>query len=132
MTYYINPIWFYLIDVCGSLKVVLGILSGCLIVVFLIGFLIITGIVADYEFDLNEECEKERNKISKKLRLFLIFGIISLCLFCVTPTKEGVTKMMIASVVTYENVESVKGDAKEIIDYITERAIEIKDNKTEE
>ena len=50
-------------------------------------------------------------------------------LFCIIPSKEGVTKMMIASVVTQENVQSVKGDVKELIDYITEKAIEIEVNK---
>lgn len=132
MTYYIHPIWFYLSDVCSGLKWTFGLFAGGLILLALIGFLIISGIATEMEFNLDEEEEKEQTKYYKKFKLALIIGIIFCCLFCITPTKEGVTKMMIASVVTYENVDTVKGDVKEIVDYITEKAIEIKSDKTEE
>ena len=44
----------------------------------------------------------------------------------VVPTEETVNKMMISSFVTKENVEKTKEEAKEIIDYIAEKAIELK------
>ena len=133
MTYYIHPIWFYLMDICESFKGVSLAIAIVLFIFTLGGILIICGIVTESDFsNLSDREKEEQNKWLKKFKVSTIFAIIFMCLFCVTPTKEGVTKMMIASVVTYENVEMVKGDAKEIIDYITEKAVEIKSDKKEE
>ena len=125
MTYYIHPIWFYLMDVCGSLKCglpVLAVLSALLA----IGL----GIFAIWFY--TEECgydDEESEKFFKKLKKFVKLSII-LCgvfsfLTIVTPSEAGLTKMMIASVMTEENVEEVKGDVKELIDYVADKATEI-------
>ena len=46
------------------------------------------------------------------------------------PSEETVNKMMISSFITKENVEKIKEEtkegAKEIVDYIAEKAIELK------
>lgn len=129
MTYYINPIWFYLSDICYSTKGVMLGMAITLVCFGLIGYLITSGIATEWEFHLNSEDEKKQEKWFKRFKVSIILGIIAMFLFCIIPSKEGVTKMMIASVVTQENVQSIKGDAKELIDYITEKAIEIEVNK---
>ena len=60
------------------------------------------------------------------IKASVLATIISAVLMIVVPTEETVNKMMISSFVTKENVEKTKEEAKEIIDYIAEKAIELK------
>jgi hypothetical protein len=63
-------------------------------------------------------------------RLFIstiITFIISLTLSIAIPTSKTVTKMLIASVVTVENVNEAKKDTKELVDYIFEKISEVKE-----
>ena len=129
MTYIINPIWFYLMDVCGGLGVACGIIGACLLIIGGTAGLLCGWLFFDPDVDGEDNFVKKGLKIMKKC---FIIGGICILLACVIPTKDGVTKMMISSVVTYENVETVKGDAKELVDYITEKALEVKGNETQE
>lgn len=133
MTYYINPIWFYLIELSESLKVLFLVISTCLGVFALAGILICISVEAEYCYTLDAEQHKNKAVWLKRFKMATILCIIFAVLCTITPSEKTATKMMIASVVTYENVDKVKGDAKEIIDYITEKAIEIKgEDKKEE
>ena len=129
MTYYINPIWFYLMDVCGNLQaafITFAILAGLVGVIFLIilGCLLTNG----YEFE-DEDDAKVLIKIKKGIILPFIFCTILTILSVATPSREGMTKMMIASVITQENVESVKGDVKELVDYVVDKATELSEKE---
>lgn len=126
MTYIINPIWFYLMDVCNNLQtafVVLAITTGLIGV----GFLITLAVMLDSGYKFEDESDATLlKKIKKTFTTAFIFCGVFIVLGVATPSKEGITKMLIASVITQENIESVKGDTKELIDYITEKVIEIK------
>lgn len=54
-----------------------------------------------------------------------VSAITTIILMVVVPSEETVNKMMISSFITKENVEKTK-EAKEIVDYIAEKAIELK------
>lgn len=127
MNYYINPIWFYLIDVCSSLR---GVFSGAILLSVLgfFGFTIAYLIpIGEGTYDMSDEEDvKLLKSVKRGMRITLILSIISSILVVATPSGDGVTKMMIASVITEENVESTKEDVKEIVDYITEKIIETK------
>jgi nucleoid DNA-binding protein len=45
-----------------------------------------------------------------------------------TPSSQTCEKMLISSVVTHENVESTKEDAKEFVDYLFEKIEELETN----
>ena len=74
----------------------------------------------------NEDDVKMLKGVKRGMRISLVLLIISAILTVATPSKDGVTKMMIASVITEENVEATKEDVKEIVDYITEKIVETK------
>lgn len=110
--YYINPIWFYFIGLCDS--------------VFMISIvaLFITGVgVGIYVVDAMYESRIVI--IPKKIIAILILSII---LIIFTPSSNTVKEMMIASVVTHENVDATIEDVKELIDYTIEKAGEFNDN----
>ena len=66
--------------------------------------------------------------INKFKKLFITGAIISI-LFCLTgtliPSKETCYSMAIASVATTENLDYAAEAGKNIVDYITEKAIEL-------
>lgn len=132
MTYYINPIWFYLMDICDWFK---GI-SIVILIISVVALIIETaGWMNDYmdEFggyifgkDIKEipQCVKF---IKKLFISTIIIFIVSLILSIAVPTSKTITKMLVASVITVENVNEAKEDTKELVDYIFEKVSEIKE-----
>ena len=132
MTYYINPIWFYLMDVCNWFKGI-SIIILCISIIALI--VEIVGWLNDYtdEFDgyvfgKNIKEIPQCVKFIKKIFISTVITlIISLTLSIAIPTSETITKMLIASVITVENVNEAKKDTKELVDYIFEKISEVKE-----
>lgn len=117
MTYYINPIWFYLMNVSTGIKMFLWILGGVTLGVCVIAF--ISWVSDEYvDFTDLEDDEKKTIKIFKKI---IIAGIISLFIGILVPSKEACIEMMIASQVTHENVTATKEEIYEIVDYVTDK-----------
>ena len=127
MTYIINPWFFYFANLLDSFWTLVSIVL----------FLAIIGAVSfsvwwlmeayNSDFFVHDDNESPFAKFCKKMiKSSVIATIISAVLMIVVPTEETVNKMMISSFVTKENVEKTKEEAKEIIDYIAEKAIELK------
>lgn len=133
MTYYIHPIWFYLMDVCNWVK-------G--IAIFVLVFSVFATLIEFYIYsdEYGDEIEKyffnKKNKDKELPQNLIVFKkifvgtivtlLISLLLSVTIPTSKTVTKMLVASVITVENVESAKEDTKELVDYICEKFSEVK------
>ena len=125
MTYYINPIWFYLMDICNNLQIVFTVLAVVLAVIG-IGFLIAIPCIIS---EGHEEDSPEIKKVKKIfIKAFILCGIF-VTLAVATPSKDALTKMLIASVVTQENVEKAKGDVKELVDYVVEKTTELNEKE---
>jgi len=117
MTYYINPIWFYLMNVSTGLQILFFVVGGA--ATFLT--IIITPIwINDNDVDIADmdDNEKKTTGIFKKI---IVAGIISLFIGILIPSKETCIEMMIASQVTHENVSATKEEIYKIIDYITDK-----------
>lgn len=117
MTYYINPIWFYLMNVSTGLKILLcalGIISSVVSAFVMMTWAIDNGV----DITNLEEYEKNTFKLFKKI---IIASIISLFIGILIPSKETCIEMMVASQVTHENVTATKEEIYEIVDYITDK-----------
>ena len=116
MTYYINPIWLYLMNVSTGLQA-LFIVGGASAFLTII---IIPIWVNDNDVDIADmdDNEKKTMGIFKKI---IVAGIISLFIGILIPPKETCIEMMIASQVTHENVSATKEEIYKIIDYITDK-----------
>ena len=117
MTYYINPIWFYLMDVSVGLKIFLCIFGCSALVTSVTGLIMwIVNQCADIT-DL-EDYEKNIIKIFKRI---IIVSIISLFIGSLVPSKKACIEMMIASQITHENAPATKEEIYEIVDYVTDK-----------
>ena len=127
MTYIINPWFFYFASLLDSFWTLASIVLF-LAIIGTVGFgiwWVMEAYVSD--FFVHDDNEPPFAKFCKKMiKASVIATIISAVLMVVVPTEETVDKMMISSFVTKENVEKTKEEAKEIVDYITENAIELK------
>ena len=114
--YYINPIWFYFIGLCDDIIEIATIISAFCIFGIFIGYCL-----KAIGFE-----EDAKHKIP--IKLFAIIGAISLAVSLIVPSSTTVKEMMIASVVTHENVDATLEDVKELIDYTIEKAGEFNEN----
>lgn len=127
MTYIINPWFFYFASLLDGLWILISIVLF-LAIVGTVGFSI-WWLIEAYDNDFFVHDDKETpfaNFCKKMIKVSAIATIISAVLIVVVPSEETVNKMMISSFVTKENVEKTKEEAKEIVDYIAEKAIEVK------
>ena len=114
--YYINPIWFYFIGLCDDIIEIATIISALCMIGAFVGYLLR---LIGFE-------EDTRNKLP--INLLAIIGIVSLVVSLIVPSSTTVKEMMIASVVTHENVDATIEDVKELIDYTIEKAGELNEN----
>ena len=119
MTYYINPIWFYLMSLLTEMKTFLyvgGIISltafACVLLLWLVAE------CGTLNYKKMDDDEKATFKLFKKI---IIACCISLFIGILVPSKETCIEMMIASQVTHENVSATKEEIYEIVDYITDK-----------
>lgn len=118
MHYYVNPIWFYLMNVCNSIKFVavfaLVCCTICCVILF-IGYL-----------DYCEEEEEDSQDSTDIVNILIFKKILSLFCICLTlaifvPSKETCKEMIVASLITEENVDVAKDSILEIVDHIIEK-----------
>lgn len=109
-----NPLWFYLIELFERFGIVFVIIGF---------FAVIGGGIAIFIFMM------EGDDISKCVKKIIVVGAILLALGGLIPSKETCYKMIVASYVTPANIEGVKGEATDLIDYIIEKIDELNDNE---
>lgn len=107
--YIINPIWFYLLSVCGELKIIAYLVASILAVITIIGF-IMCG------FD---EFSDEKKALTN-LKKMAIAAIILFVVAIIIPSKQTLITMMVAKFATYENAGLTVDAIKVAVDYIVE------------
>ena len=117
MNYIINPWIIYLIDRADAIKSLFVILAALATAAL---FCIIPVLFVDR--DDYEACISTTKKVGKVSGIILTFSVIFLILF---PNSQTITKMVVASYVTEENVEKAKDQVVEIVDYIFEKVNDV-------
>ena len=120
MHYIINPWVFYLLGVSNSVKtmcviflMVFGVMFGTYLFFWIIEF------VGDDEYQTPIQ-------ILKKWRVPLILTVAFLVFM---PSEDTIYKMLIASQVTTENIDTAKETIQDVADYIVDAVKEIKDKE---
>lgn len=112
MTYYINPLWFYFMNLSHRMGIFCVIFCAILILCAFVHVIILAGGVFT---------DKEELVFKKRLKLFFVFGLITAMISIFLPNKETCIEMMVASQITHENVDATKEEVYEIIDYVTDK-----------
>lgn len=108
-----NPIWFYLIELFnrfGFAFVIIGLLMA--------------GAAGIFTFCLFFEDEKPPKTVIK----VIIAGVILAFIGGLIPSQETCYKMIVTSYITPSNIEAVKGEATDLIDYIVDKVDELTDS----
>lgn len=111
----IDPMWFYWLQVCDSLRLFFFIAAGVVLFVDVM----MTSVLFD------EYCNKQRKiKIRNIMIVLLVFGLVLIAAGIVMPSKETMIQMEIARHVTYESTESViqtiTNTASDLLEKLTE------------
>lgn len=112
----VNPIWFYLMSVCGGLSLLLGVM----------GFLAVTvgGIGC---FVCHREDDVRSIKAFKIFKRLVISGLVALGVNIFIPGQTTIEKMIIAQNVTYERVEQATDTVTDVYNDIMDLFRESKD-----
>lgn len=116
----INPLWFYLINVSSNLQIVCGVIACLALVVILISILM---------YPILEDMCAEFKGLRTKL---VIIGIVCAFIGILTPSKETCYQMMVASLVTKENIKISAEAGKEAVDYIVDSIDKLLDEQEED
>ena len=123
----VNPWYFYLSNLSDNFQT----LSICVFVIAIaamISFIVVWVCAAmnDGSFEHGNN-EAANTKFFKRMaKISTVATIISAILMTVLPSEDTINKMVISSFVTKENITEAKTGAKELVDYIVEKAAELK------
>ena len=116
----INPLWFYLISVSSNLQ-----MACAIIAVFTFVIIFIDVLMYQILEDIGTDFKGWRSKL-------LIIGIICTFISILIPSKETCYQMMVASLVTKENIEMTAEAGKEAVDYIVDSIDKLLDEQEED
>ena len=129
---YINPWFFYFASLADSLQILSIIVFSVSLIVAIIFGVVWCCEINDYDcFGRDDDKTQILNFFKKMFKTSIITVIVSATLMAIVPSEETINKMIISSVITKENIEGVKTDAKELVDYIVEKAAELKTKTSE-
>lgn len=115
MTYIINPMWLYWMQLASGMKVVAWVFLGVSCIAFLVLFImLITNLdFCDYEDDDVKWCIKWMKRCAV---LCIVLAVITAAI----PSKDTLIEMQIAKYATVENANWTIETIKSAVDYIVE------------
>ena len=109
----INPWLFYIVDCLEGLKMVC--ICAVIVLVVVIGFITVT------IYDLWPDQEEEVKSAKRTRKIVIFFSIFLLIVIPFIPSKETCYKMMVASQITDNNIQTAEDVIKDSVDYIFEK-----------
>ena len=76
-----------------------------------------------------DKLEAELKKVKKKAVIASVVVIVGVIAAALIPSKDACYQMIAAHYLTYENVDAVGGQAKEVVDYIFDKVDEVTENE---
>lgn len=111
----INPMFFYLIQVCASVRIAMFIITAGLVAAMLFVFCI--ALESNVFPIVNEDDEKEWAKAKKNINWLVTAALLTLAIGLLIPNKETILLMQAAKLTTTDNVNAVFEALKAAIDY---------------
>ena len=110
MNYIVNPMWFYFISLFDGINISALVVGICIPMLWLFSPLILG------ELEIDEE------KIIKPMfKKSVVLFVASVLIAIVTPGREDMEKMLIASYATEDNISAATNYGKDLVDYIFDK-----------
>lgn len=122
----VNPLWLYLINICGKAGAVLlasAIIFG-IITVICIGIYVCVLDDGEYKY-YSDELKKMVDSTFKFGKKSLVICVVSCILLCLMPSEKTCYQMIAATIVTPDNITTVGNTATDIVDYIVDSVAQI-------
>ena len=113
----INPLYFYLCSIAGSLKSA-GETIATIIACLLFGLFIFSPLIF---LELDDFSNSVRKFLSKLIKISIPAMIISIFIYILTPSQEACYQMLIASAVTENNINYTQDKITDLVDYIVNK-----------
>ena len=117
MTYTINPMWIYWLNVAGQIREVILTFAAAsfvfAVLYFIRGAVIRTDAYSENDFEYSES-----ERILKKAKILVGVAVVLCVIFALIPSKEAIIEMQIARFATVENAEWILDAVKSATDYI--------------
>lgn len=112
----ISPWIFYWLSVVDNLRILLSCIGA-------MAFAIALWLCLDW---IVEFCSGKNDsaKHIQKAKTFACIGLVCSILFSFIPSEKTLTRMIIASYVTPQNIEIVQGEANKSVDYLINKIVE--------
>lgn len=121
MTPYINPWFFYWISVAKSARFFLYAIGALSLVVAII--IIIPAAANAYD---SEDLMDNLKNVKKQLTAAILISIFSAMIAAFLPTEASMYKMVVAKVITPDNIAGGVDTIKQVIDYIVQKIAELR------
>ena len=116
----INPLWFYLIDTVTSIKVV------CLAMGILIWTALAIISLCHLSWDIEDFTDFWKMKYTK---IIAIISVILVFVGCLIPGIETAYKMLVASLLTPDNIAALGESVSSVVDYIIDSVDKLIESK---
>lgn len=121
----INPLWFYLINLSSNLHIACSVIAVLAFIIVFTSILILLIGMSEEEFDMGEKFKSLGTKL-------VIIGIVCTFISILTPSKETCYQMMVASLITKDNIKISAKAGKEAVDYIVDSIDKLLDEQEED
>lgn len=131
MDYIINPWWFYLIDAIDKIHLF------ALMIVFIGAIITAFFCIGNYDkligsdgtrYPKNTENDIKMTRLIVKVAMFII--AVSSAVYIITPSQDTMNKMLIANVLTKQNIEAgtdfTQDQIDKLVDKIADAAVKVK------
>ena len=117
MTYIINPMWVYWLNVVGQIREV--ILTFAIVSLVFAALYFTRGAVIRTDAYSKDDFEySESERILRKAKILVGVAVVLCVIFALIPSKEAIIEMQIARFATVENAEWTLDAVKSATDYI--------------
>lgn len=113
----VNPWLFYLADISETIRTTFQIVAGV--------SLVVSGVILAISFF------DDTPEVFKRVIKTIFISIAILCIGSLFPKEKTCYKMIAASLVTPENLQTVKGETQNVVNYIVEAVDQLLDNDEE-
>ena len=115
----VNPMFFYMMHVCGGMRIILFILSSVFIFAAIVLGITLLAFFLDNASWIDDDDDEDKNmrRLLKIEKMIAFTGLLTLIIGVCIPNKDTILMMQAANLATTENVNAIFEALKAAVDY---------------